>query len=285
MAKNNRTHPRAPRPPVTGPAHAGGHGRSCGGALDAESLRRLLERVAAGQATPAAALDALRSLPFENLGFAALDHHRVLRKNFPEVIYCAGKTAPQVAAIVARLAAAHPRVLGTRATPAQYRQAKKSVPDLQYHPAAGALYIDRQPDEPRQAGIVIVAAGTSDLPVAEEAALTAQLMGHAPHRIFDVGVAGLHRLLPHLPALHAARVVIAVAGMEGALPSVLAGLIAAPIIAVPTSVGYGASFHGVAALLGMLNSCSAGIAVVNIDNGFGAGFMAATINRQCHSAA
>lgn len=276
MARNNRrTQTRTSR--LAEPATGNGQAH---GSLGRPGLRALLERVAGGKLSPEDALEQLHHLPFEDLGFAALDHHRALRKNFPEVVFCAGKTDAQVAKIVQRLAAVHPRVLGTRATQQQYRAARRLVPDLRYHELARTLYLDRQPDAPRKAGITIVAAGTSDLPVAEEAAITADLMGHTPKRVFDVGVAGLHRLLPHLAALHQANVVIAVAGMEGALPSVLGGLIAAPIVAVPTSVGYGASFHGLAALLAMLNSCAAGIAVVNIDNGFGAGFLAATINRQ-----
>jgi NCAIR mutase (PurE)-related protein len=173
-------------------------------------------------------------------------------------------------------------VLGTRAAPEQFEAARARVPDLQYHSLARALWLDRQPERPRLSGVAVVAAGTSDLPVAEEAALTLDLMGHTPQRIFDVGVAGLHRLVEHLPALHACHVIVAVAGMEGALPSVLGGLVATTIIAVPTSVGYGASFQGLAALLGMLSSCAPGIAVVNIDNGFGAGYLAAGINRRVH---
>jgi pyridinium-3,5-biscarboxylic acid mononucleotide synthase len=242
-------------------------------------IRQLLERVAAGQVTPEAAFQSLRHLPFEDMGFAILDHHRGVRKNFPEVVFCAGKTAPQVAAIVKRLSERHPRVLGTRASPEQYKAARKLVPDLRYHELARAIYLDRQADRPKATGVVVAAAGTSDLPVAEEAAVTLEVMGHAPTRIFDVGVAGLHRLLHHLPALQKAGVIVAVAGMEGALPSVVAGLVAAPVIAVPTSVGYGTSFHGLTALLAMLNSCAPGVCVVNIDNGFGAGYAAAMINQ------
>ncbi|MCC7146122.1 MAG: nickel pincer cofactor biosynthesis protein LarB [Phycisphaeraceae bacterium] len=249
-----------------------------------ENILALLHQVAAGQISAADALQALRHLPFESLDFATLDHHRQWRKGFPEVVYCAGKTTAQVRDIIARLAELNPRVLGTRATIEQYQAARQAVPDLQYHALANALYLDRQPDRPRLDGVVVVAAGTSDLPVAEEAVLTLDLLGHAATKIIDVGVAGLHRLLAHLPALEQANVIVAVAGMEGALPSVVAGLVAGPVIAVPTSVGYGASFQGVTALLAMLNSCAAGIGVVNIDNGFGAGFLAATINRRIHQA-
>ena len=246
--------------------------------MDEKSLRHLLARLAAGDLSVDAAVDSLRTLPFEDLGFAQLDHHRALRGGFPEVIFCAGKTPEQVATIVERLAARGPRVLGTRATAEQFDAARMAVPDLQYHTLARCLWLDREPHQARQAGVVIAAAGTSDLPVVEEAALTLTLMGHEPRRVVDVGVAGLHRLLPHIPILQQANVVIVVAGMEGALASVVGGLTDAPVIAVPTSVGYGASFGGLAALLAMLNSCASGVAVVNIDNGYGAGHMAALIN-------
>ncbi|MFZ2361287.1 MAG: nickel pincer cofactor biosynthesis protein LarB [Anaerolineae bacterium] len=246
--------------------------------MNEDTLRAMLERVAAGQESIDQAVAALRTLPFEDIGFAKLDHHRTLRWGFPEVIFCPGKTADQVAGIVERLAERSPRLLGTRATLEQFQAAQARVPELRYHEAARALWLEREPDRPLKAGVMIVAAGTSDLPVAEEAALTLRLMGHEPQVVADVGVAGLHRLLPHVPALQAAHVVIAVAGMEGALASVVGGLVACPVIAVPTSIGYGASFGGLAALLAMLNSCASGVAVVNIDNGFGAGHMAAVIN-------
>jgi NCAIR mutase (PurE)-related protein len=246
--------------------------------MDQNSLRQLLMKLAAGEVNVDTAIDALRSLPFEDLGFAQLDNHRALRWGFPEVVFCAGKTAEQVAGIVERLAARGPRVLGTRASLEQFEAARKVVPDLCYHALARCLWLDRRPEEPRKPGVVVVAAGTSDLPVVEEAILTLELMGHAAHRIVDVGVAGLHRLLPHISTLQRANVVIVVAGMEGALASVVGGLTDAPVIAVPTSVGYGASFGGVAALLAMLNSCASGVAVVNIDNGYGAGHIAALIN-------
>jgi hypothetical protein len=246
--------------------------------MDETSIRRLLDAVASEETSVDEAVQALRALPYEELGFAMLDNHRSLRWGFPEVVYCPGKTAEQVAQIMARLAARSAQVLGTRAAREQFEAARALTPDLRYDAAARAIWLDRQPDRPRRAGVVIAAAGTSDLPVAEEAALTLDLMGHAPERIYDVGVSGLHRLLPHLPTLQAARCIVVVAGMEGALASVVGGLVAAPVIAVPTSVGYGASFGGLAALLAMLNSCAAGVAVVNIDNGFGAGFLAARIN-------
>jgi NCAIR mutase (PurE)-related protein len=250
--------------------------------LTPDGIRQVLARVARGELGVDQALAALRDLPSQSMGFATLDHHRHLRKGFGEVVYCAGKTEEQVAAIVARLAESSPQVLGTRATAQQFEAARARVPDLQYHELARALWLDRDPQRARLPGAAVVAAGTSDLPVAEEAALTLEIMGHAPQRFFDVGVAGLHRLVELLPALRACHVIVAVAGMEGAMPSVLGGLVPATIIAVPTSVGYGASFHGLAALLGMLNSCAPGVAVVNIDNGFGAGFLAAGINRRVH---
>jgi NCAIR mutase (PurE)-related protein len=248
--------------------------------MDQQGVRALLERVARGDESVDEAVAALRSLPYEELGFATLDHHRMLRWGFPEVIFCSGKTPEQVATIAARLAERSHRVLGTRASREQFEATRIHLPDLHYHELARCLWLDRDPDAPRHAGVVVVAAGTSDLPVMEEAVLTLELMGHAPMRILDVGVAGLHRLFPHVPAIQKANVVVVVAGMEGALASVVGGLTAAPVIAVPTSVGYGASFGGLAALLAMLNSCASGVAVVNIDNGYGAGHMAALINQR-----
>jgi hypothetical protein len=245
-----------------------------------EAIRELLAGVAAGSVTVEAAGDALRGMPVEDLGFASLDHHRALRKGFPEVVFCAGKSPDQVAEILARLAVRSPRVLGTRAAPEHYRAARRRVSGLRFDALARVIWLDREPDRPRWPGIALVAAGTSDLPVAEEAARTLDLLGHAPSRIYDVGVAGLHRLVRHTRTLQQADVVIVVAGMEGALPSVIGGLVSAPVIAVPTSVGYGASFGGVTALLGMLNSCASGVSVVNIDNGFGAAFQAAAINQR-----
>jgi pyridinium-3,5-biscarboxylic acid mononucleotide synthase len=248
--------------------------------FDENALRSLMAAVQSGQLPIDAAMKRLKHLPFEEIEGVTLDHHRALRKGFGEVIYCAGKTPSQVAEISQRLAARSPRLLGTRATPEQFAAARRKVRDLQYDPSARVLWLNRD-QKPGIPGTVVIAAGTSDLPVAEEAALTLEVMGHAPTRIKDVGVAGLHRLLSHVTALHDAHVIIAVAGMEGALPSVVAGLVAAPVIAVPTSVGYGASFGGIAALLAMLNSCASGLSVVNIDNGFGAAYMAAMINQQC----
>lgn len=248
--------------------------------MNEQSIRALLQRVADGEESVDNALSALRALPFEELDAATVDHHRSLRWGFPEVLYCEGKTPAQVAEIVESLAEHTQQLLGTRATGQQFQEARKRVPELRYNEQARALWFDREPNRDRSAGVVVMAAGTSDLPVAEEAVLTLRLMGHEPRCIYDVGVAGLHRLLPHVPTLQGARVIVVVAGMEGALPSVVGGLVSAPVIAVPTSVGYGASFNGLAPLLTMLNSCATGVAVVNIDNGFGGGYIAAIINKQ-----
>jgi NCAIR mutase (PurE)-related protein len=239
--------------------------------------------VAAREQSVDDACAALATLPFEDLEFAKVDHHRQVRRGCAEVIYCAGKTPAQTAEIFARLSERGPRVLGTRAAIEHYQATLSRVPDARYDESARAIWLDRAPELPRLQGVALLAAGTSDLPVAEEAALTLDLMSHQAQRIYDIGVAGLQRLLHYLPALRQANVVIVVAGMEGALPGVVAGLIDAPVIAVPTSVGYGASFQGLAALLGMLNSCSPGVAVVNIDNGYGAGHMAAAINAKIHA--
>jgi pyridinium-3,5-biscarboxylic acid mononucleotide synthase len=248
--------------------------------MDEQQVRNLLGAVAKGEQDVEGALQALRALPFETADFVTFDHHRALRWGFPEVVYCAGKTAGQVAIILARLAERNPRVLATRASAEHFVAAKALVPDLQYAELARCIWLDREPARARHVGVVIAAAGTSDLPVLEEATLTLDLMGHQAQRIVDVGVAGLHRLLPHVATLQQANVVVVVAGMEGALASVVGGLTSAPVIAVPTSVGYGASFGGLAALLAMLNSCASGVAVVNIDNGYGAACMAAAINQR-----
>ena len=246
--------------------------------MNSESLRALLREVASGERDVDSAMVDLKTLPFEDIGYATVDHHRALRWGFPEVIYCAGKTPEQVAGIAERIVLHSSRLLGTRASREHYEAARQRIPDLQYHELARCIWLDREPDSLRHEGVVIAAAGTSDLPVVEEVALTLDLMGHRPRRMQDVGVAGLHRLAPHIETLQNANVVVVVAGMEGALASVVGGLTQAPVIAVPTSVGYGASFGGLAALLAMLNSCATGVAVVNIDNGYGAGYMAATIN-------
>jgi len=243
-------------------------------------LRGMLQRVADGSLSIDLAADALRALPVEELGFASLDHHRALRKGFPEVVFCQSKTPAQVSEIFARLAKTGQAVLGTRATPAHYRAAKRKSRTVQYDQLGRTLWIEAPRRTPLTPGVVLVSAGTADLPIAEEAARTLEVLGHRPERIYDVGVAGLHRLVKHTRTLQRANVVIVVAGMEGALASVIGGLTSAPVVAVPTSVGYGTSLGGFTALFAMLNSCSPGIAVVNIDNGFGAGYLAASINHR-----
>ena len=242
----------------------------------------MLEAVALGRMNAVDAerqlLDALRARPFEDLGFARVDHHRAIRQGFPEVILGLGKTPSQIATIAAEIAGRGSTLLVTRASEAAYNAVRVVVLNATYHADAGVITL-RQQDIARGKGtVLIVAAGTSDLPVAEEAACTADLMGNDIDRLYDVGVAGLHRLLSERARLDRARVIIVVAGMEGALPSVVSGLVGVPVIAVPTSIGYGASFGGLAALLGMLNSCASGVSVVNIDNGFGAGNIASLIN-------
>ena len=245
-----------------------------------EQLRELLQNVRDGKVELDDAHARISALPYADLGYAKVDLHRRLRKGAPEVIYCEGKTVDQIVGIVGRIAEAGQSILGTRASCEAYEAAAKAVPDLEYSEMARCFYLKSEPDRPRIGKIVIVAAGTSDLPVAEEAAVTAEVLGNEIDRVFDVGVAGIHRLLGESKRLEGAAVVIAVAGMEGALPSVVGGLVGCPVIAVPTSVGYGASFGGLAALLGMLNSCSSNVTVVNIDNGFGAAFVANLINRE-----
>jgi NCAIR mutase (PurE)-related protein len=242
-----------------------------------EALRALLAQIQAGTVTPEEGAARLSDLPYEDLGFAKLDHHRPLRTGMPEVIYAAGKTDAQVVEIFDRMARQGGNVLATRVAESAARAVLARQPAAVHHAVARTVSL-RQQDQPALPGtIAVLCAGTSDLPVAEEAAVTAELLGHHVARIHDVGVAGLHRLLAHRQALAEARVIIACAGMEGALPSVVAGLVSAPVIAVPTSVGYGAAFGGIAALLGMLNSCSPNIGVVNIDNGFGAACLAHAI--------
>jgi NCAIR mutase (PurE)-related protein len=243
-----------------------------------EVILQLLEKVQAGETTPASALRELARLPYEDAGFARIDHHRALRLGLPEVIYAAGKTPAQVAEIFERMAAAGGSVLATRADAEAYAAVKLRVPAAVYHEQARIIGLKRGGAE-KSGPVAVVCAGTSDLPVAEEAATTAEYLGLDVARIWDVGVAGLHRVLAAREELTAARVVIVCAGMEGALPSVVGGLVAAPVIAVPTSVGYGAAFGGVAALLGMLNSCSPNVCVVNIDNGFGAAYVTAMMVR------
>jgi NCAIR mutase (PurE)-related protein len=229
------------------------------------------------------ALDALRHLPYEDIGFAKIDHHRGLRDALPEVIFGEGKTPEQIAAIGARLVEKSGRLLVTRLDRLGFRALQQAVPDIEYHDLARVAIVDRDP-RPLAPGVLVLCAGTADLPVAQEAMLTARLMGNEAVLNSDVGVAGIHRLFDKLDQIRDANVLVVVAGMEGALPSVVAGLVEAPVIAVPTSVGYGASFGGLAPLLAMLNSCAAGVSVVNIDNGFGAGYQAGLINAMANKA-
>jgi pyridinium-3,5-biscarboxylic acid mononucleotide synthase len=246
----------------------------------AEQLEALLADVAAGHLAPGAALERLRHLPYEDLPYARIDHHRALRQGQPEVVFCEGKTVEQVVGICERLEAVTHSFLGTRATGDMADALRRRFPDVTWNPVARTVLLaDAEAPPPVAGPVLVISAGTSDLPVAEEAAVVAEAFGARVERLVDVGVAGLHRLLGATEALEHARVVIVVAGMEGALPSVVGGLVAVPVIAVPTSVGYGASFGGLAALLGMLNSCAAGVTVVNIDNGFGAAVAASRICR------
>jgi NCAIR mutase (PurE)-related protein len=247
--------------------------------LNAESIRELFEQVRKGEVTPDDAVARLRHMPFEDLGFAKVDHHRALRNGMPEVILCEGKTPAQVAGIFRRLADHGGNVLATRANEKHFAAVKKKVRKSEYRDLARAIVLQRDATKYGKGIIAVVSAGTSDIPVAEEAVVTAEVMGNEVEHFYDVGVAGIHRLLANREALTRARVVIVCAGMEGALPSVVGGLVGVPVIAVPTSVGYGASFKGMAALLGMLNSCASNVSVVNIDNGFGAGYVASLINR------
>jgi len=248
--------------------------------MDALRLTELLEKVRNGKLLVPQAVARLRHLPFEDLGFAKVDHHRAVRQGFPEVILGEGKEPKQIAAVVRAMQRKRCNILVTRLSADKMARLKNSVRGLKYHAGARAATWTARPIPIVGKGVVLaVCAGTSDIPVAEEAAVTAMMMGNRVERLFDVGVAGIHRLLDNRPRLDAASVLIVVAGMEGALPSVVAGLINKPVIAVPTSIGYGASFNGIAALLAMLNSCAAGVTVVNIDNGFGAGFAASLINR------
>jgi pyridinium-3,5-biscarboxylic acid mononucleotide synthase len=259
--------------------------------MNAQALRQLFDQVRKKRISPDEAVERLRHLPFEDLGFAKIDHHRALRQGMPEVIFAQGKTPQQVADIFRRLAAHGGNVLATRASEEQFTAVAGALADddtdnkdgnakrVEYRALARAIVLKRDRKKHGRGVIVVVSAGTSDIPVAEEAVVTAELMGNNVQHIYDVGVAGIHRLLAHRGALAKGRVIIVCAGMEGALPSVVGGLIGVPVIAVPTSVGYGAAFEGLAALLGMMNSCASNVSVVNIDNGFGAGYVASLINR------
>src|ERR1041385_145750 len=247
--------------------------------MDQDHLRGLLEQVRSGAVNVDAAMERMRHLPFEDLGFAKVDHHRALRHGIPEVVFGKGKTPDQVSAIVPSLLDKAQNILVTRAEVATAERIRREHPQAEFFPASGAVRVWRDRTLRGKGKIAVVCAGTSDLPVAEEAQVTAEVMGNEVAAIHDIGVAGIHRLMQNRERLSEARVVIVCAGMEGALPSVVGGLVAAPVIAVPTSVGYGASFQGLAALLGMLNSCASNVCVVNIDNGFGAARVASAINR------
>ena len=247
--------------------------------MDLAKLRALLDAVATGNLSLDDATEKLRDLPFEDLGFAKIDHHRALRQGYPETIFCAGKTPDQVVAITGRMRNHGSNVLGTRCPPETMDALRQSYPDAQFNEAARTFTLTVTPPEQLDGYIAVVCAGTSDIPVGEEAATTCEALGNRVERVYDVGVAGIHRLFEQRTRLQGATVLIVCAGMEGALPSVVAGLVDKPVIAVPTSIGYGASFGGIAALLGMLNSCASGLTVVNIDNGFGGAIAAANINR------
>lgn len=247
--------------------------------LNSESIRKLFDDVRRGKLSPDDAVARLKHLPFEDLGFAKVDHHRALRAGMPEVIFGERKTPAQVVAIFSKLAKRGGNVLATRADKKQYAAVKQKVRRAEYRELARAIVLERDQKTYGKGIITVVSAGTSDIAVAEEAVVTAELMGNEVQHLYDVGVAGVHRLLANRERLTQARVVIVCAGMEGALPSVVGGLVGVPVIAVPTSVGYGASFKGLAALLGMMNSCASNVSVVNIDNGFGAGYVASLINR------
>ncbi len=249
--------------------------------MNESDIQKLLNEVRAGQLTIERAVERLRNLPFEDLGFAKIDHHRALRQGYPEIVFARGKTPQQVTQIVRRMLRARSshNILITRADPKVYAAIRKMSGAAKFHPLSGTIAVRRGHTIHGKGLILVITAGTSDIPVAEEALITAEMMGNRAEPLYDVGVAGLHRLIEHRAKLAEARVIICVAGMEGALPSVVAGLVGVPVIAVPTSIGYGASFGGLTALLAMLNSCASNVSVVNIDNGFGAGCVASVINR------
>jgi len=247
--------------------------------MDQDQLRQLLESVRGGAVNVDEAIDRLRHMPFEDLGFAKLDHHRALRHGMPEVIFGKGKSPEQVVEIAKHLLNRNKNLLATRLSPETAAMLRAEFPEAEYFPLSGALRVWGDRTIHGKGSIAVVCAGTSDIPVAEEAQITAEVMGNPVDVIYDIGVAGIHRLMSNRERLGKARVIVVCAGMEGALPSAVGGLVSCPVIAVPTSVGYGASFHGLAALLGMLNSCASNVAVVNIDNGFGGGYVASLINR------
>lgn len=247
--------------------------------MDSEYLKKLLEKVKDGNITVNEALLELKKLPFEDLGFVKVDHHRNIRNGYPEVIYCEGKTAEQIKKIVEKLMESNNNIMATRVDAKVYEAIKEITSDVVYHEAARIVVVKKREIPVSDKIVAVLTAGTSDIPVAEEAAVTCETMGNRVERVYDVGVAGIHRLFSKADIILKANVLVVVAGMEGALASVVSGLVDKPVIAVPTSVGYGANFGGLSALLSMLNSCAAGIGVVNIDNGFGAGFLAAMINK------
>jgi NCAIR mutase (PurE)-related protein len=242
-------------------------------------IENLLKEVKNGKKSVEEALEVLQNFPYTDLGYARLDHHREMRTGYPEIIYCAGKTTEQVVGIFKVMSARENNVIGTRADEKMFESVKEIIPDVVYYPVARIISIKRKEISSPESKIAVITAGTSDMPVAEEAAVTAELLGNKVLRIYDAGVAGIHRLVDKLPEIRNCRVIIVIAGMEGALASVVGGLVDKPVIAVPTSVGYGANFGGISALLAMLTSCSSGVTVVNIDNGFGAGFSASMINQ------
>ena len=244
-----------------------------------ENIRYILEAVRQGEQDVDSAFEQLKDLPFTDMGFAKIDHHRQIRTGYPEVIFCAGKTVEQSEGIIRLMYQRGSNILATRVQEALWQQIQPLYPEAEYNPAARTIAIRRNDVPATSTYISVVTAGTADIPVAEEAAVTAELFGNKVERIFDVGVAGIHRLYSRLDLIRNGRVIVVVAGMEGALPSVIGGLVDKPVIAVPTSIGYGANFNGLSALLTMLNSCAAGISVVNIDNGFGAGYLASLINK------
>ncbi|MFZ3062249.1 MAG: nickel pincer cofactor biosynthesis protein LarB [Actinomycetota bacterium] len=245
-----------------------------------KEIKSLLNSVKKGETGIEDALEKLRELPFSDLGFAKIDQHRALRRGFPEVIYCPGKTPSQLQEIVKKRLEDGGNILATKASEEAFKAIKKAAPEARYFESARLILVEREKRCQKNGLVLVVTAGTTDIPVAEEAAITAELMGTKVERIYDVGVAGVHRLIAFRNKLSKARAIVAVAGMEGALPSLIGGMVGCPVIAVPTSVGYGASFRGITALLSMLNSCAPGVAVVNIDNGFGAGYLAALINQR-----
>ena len=244
-----------------------------------KELEHILEQVKSGEKSITDALDSLKYFPYTDLGFARIDHHREVRTGYPEIIYCAGKTVQQVQEIFRVMSERENNVIGTRANEKMFKAVKSIIPETKFFREARIISIWKKEPEIPETKIAVITAGTSDIPVAEEAAVTAELLGNKVIRIYDAGVAGIHRLVDKLPEIRSCRVVVVIAGMEGALASVVGGLVDKPVIAVPTSVGYGANFGGVSALLAMLTSCSTGVTVVNIDNGFGAGFSASMINR------